>query len=45
VATIGLEDLVIVETDDALLICPQEMSQDVRKVVALLRAQGREDLL
>lgn len=45
VATIGLHDLVIVETEDALLICPQDMCQDVRKVVALLCAQGREDLL
>jgi mannose-1-phosphate guanylyltransferase len=45
VATIGVESLVIVETEDALLICPQDMCQDVRKVVALLRAQGREDLL
>jgi mannose-1-phosphate guanylyltransferase len=45
VATIGLQDMVIVETEDALLICPQDMCQDVRKVVTLLRAQGREDLL
>jgi mannose-1-phosphate guanylyltransferase len=45
VATIGLQDMVVVETEDALLICPQDMCQDVRKVVALLRAQGREDLL
>jgi mannose-1-phosphate guanylyltransferase len=45
VATIGLEDLVIVETDDALLICPKAMSQDVRKIVAYLRAQDRQDLL
>lgn len=45
VATIGLENMVVVETDDALLICPQDMCQDVRKVVALLREQGRADLL
>jgi mannose-1-phosphate guanylyltransferase len=45
VATIGLQDLVIIETEDALLICPQDMCQDVRKVVALLREQGRNDLL
>jgi mannose-1-phosphate guanylyltransferase len=45
VATIGLQDLVIVETEDALLICPQDLCQDVRKVVALLREQGRDDLL
>jgi mannose-1-phosphate guanylyltransferase len=45
VATIGLEDMVVVETEDALLICPQDMCQDVRKVVAFLRAQNRDDLL
>jgi len=45
VATIGLQDLIIVETEDALLVCPQDRSQDVRKVVDLLRARGREDLL
>ena len=45
VATIGLQDLIVVETHDALLICTQDRCQDVRKVVDLLRAQGREDLL
>jgi mannose-1-phosphate guanylyltransferase len=45
VAAIGLQDMVVVETDDALLICPQDMCQDVRKVVAWLREQGRDDLL
>jgi mannose-1-phosphate guanylyltransferase len=45
VATIGLEEMVIIETDDALLICPQDMCQDVRKIVSLLRTQGRDDLL
>jgi hypothetical protein len=37
--------MVVVETEDALLICPQDMCQDVRKVVALLREQGRNELL
>jgi mannose-1-phosphate guanylyltransferase len=45
VATIGLRDMVVIETDDALLICPKERSQDVRQVVDLLRERGREDLL
>ena len=45
VATIGLEDLIIVETDDALLICPRDRSQDVRDIVDALRAAKREDLL
>jgi mannose-1-phosphate guanylyltransferase len=45
VATIGLQGLIIVETDDALLICSQDRCQDVRKIVDMLRDQGKEDLL
>lgn len=45
VASIGIEGLIVVETDDALLICTQERCQDVRKIVDVLRKQGREDLL
>jgi mannose-1-phosphate guanylyltransferase len=45
VAVIGLQGLVVIETDDVLLICPRNRSQDVRQVVDLLRARGRDDLL
>jgi mannose-1-phosphate guanylyltransferase len=45
VATIGLNDLVVIETDDVLLICPKERDQDVRKLVELLEREGRHDLL
>ena len=45
VATIGLTDLVVVETDDVLLICPKERDQDVRKLVELLEREGRQDLI
>lgn len=45
IATIGLEGLVIVDTEDALLICTKEREQDVRAMVKLLEARGREDLL
>jgi mannose-1-phosphate guanylyltransferase len=45
VATIGLTDLVVIETDDVLLICPKERDQDVRKLVELLEREGRHDLL
>ena len=45
VATIGLEGLVVVDTKDALLICTKEREQDVRAMVKLLEAQGRDDLL
>ena len=45
VALVGVKDLVVVETDDALLITTRERSQDVGKVVAELKQAGREDLI
>jgi len=45
VAAVGLEDLIVVETENALLICPRTRSQDVRRIVEALRADGRQDLL
>ncbi len=36
VATIGVQDLVIVDTPDALLVCPKDRAQDVKKVVEAL---------
>jgi mannose-1-phosphate guanylyltransferase len=37
IATIGLEDMIIVDTEDALLVVPRSRAQDVRKVVEALR--------
>jgi len=45
VAAIGVKDLVVVETPDALLICPRDRAQDVAKVVKQLEQQKRKDLL
>ncbi len=45
IATIGLEDMIIVDTDDALLICPLDREQDVREMVRQLREMGRRDVL
>jgi len=44
VALIGVEDLVVVDTQDALLITRPDRAQDVKKVVEMLIAQGRSDL-
>ena len=33
VAAIGVHDLVLVETDDAILLCPRDRAQDVGKIV------------
>jgi mannose-1-phosphate guanylyltransferase len=40
VATVGVKDLIVVATTDALLVCPVERAQDVRHVVDQLAAQG-----
>jgi mannose-1-phosphate guanylyltransferase len=45
VALVGVEDLIIVETTDALLICKRGASQDVRKVVDRLEREKRRELL
>jgi mannose-1-phosphate guanylyltransferase len=45
VALVGVEDLVVVATPDAVLVCPRDRAQDVRKVVDRLKEQGEEDLL
>ncbi|MBQ9695239.1 MAG: mannose-1-phosphate guanylyltransferase [Oscillospiraceae bacterium] len=45
VAVLGLEDLVIVDTPDALLVCDKNSTQDIKKILAALREQKREELL
>ena len=41
VATVGLRDHVVVETKDAVLVAPKDRVQDVKKLVARLKAYGR----
>ncbi len=45
IATVGVQDLIIVDTDDALLVTTPEASQQVRDVVRRLREQGRDEML
>ena len=45
VALVGLEDVIVVDTDDALLICRRGESQAVKQVVDALEARGEQDLL
>ena len=45
VALVGVEDFVVVDTADALLICPRERAQDVRRVVERLKAEKKDKLL
>jgi hypothetical protein len=45
VALVGVEDLVVVETADAVFICPRDRAQDVKLIVSQLQAEGRSELL
>jgi len=45
VAVVGVKDLIIVETADALLICKKGRSQDVKKVVDALEAAKKKEYL
>jgi mannose-1-phosphate guanylyltransferase len=45
VATIGLDDVIVVNTESAVLVCPREREQDVREMVRLLREMDRKDVL
>jgi mannose-1-phosphate guanylyltransferase len=43
--TIGIEDLVVVDTPDVLMICKKDRAQDVRKVVEMLRDSDQKAYL
>jgi mannose-1-phosphate guanylyltransferase len=45
IAAIGLQDMIIVDTPDALLICPKDRAQDVRDVVKRLTDEGKQEYL
>ena len=45
IAVVGLENLVIVDTDDATLICAKDSTQDVKKVIDNLRICNRSELM
>lgn len=44
VAVIGVDDMVIVETEDAVLVTPKSRSQDVRAIVAELESRPRPEI-
>lgn len=44
IATIGVDDMIIIDTEDALLICPQGRAQDVKEIVEKLKVDKEEYL-
>jgi mannose-1-phosphate guanylyltransferase len=45
VAVMGVHDLVIVDTQDVLMICSREREQDVKVLVEVLEQTGQENLI
>lgn len=45
ISTVGVENLIIVETDDSILVCDKNRAQDVKLIVERLEAAGRKELL
>lgn len=45
VTTIGVEDLIVVETQDSILICDMKQSQNVKKLVELLKSKNRSEII
>lgn len=45
IATVGIDGLVIVETDDVIMVCPKDKAQDVKLIVDELTDKGMKDFL
>lgn len=45
ISVVGLDDIVVVDTPDALLVTTRDRAQDVKQVVNRLRQDGRADLI
>jgi mannose-1-phosphate guanylyltransferase len=45
IATIGLEDMIVVDAGDAVLVCPMKREQEVRDIVHRLDREGMNDYL
>ena len=44
VTAVGVQDLVVIDTPDALLVCPKSMSQDVKEIVESLKQRKRREI-
>jgi len=45
IATIGIDNMIIASTKDAILICPRDRAQDIKTLVEKLKVNGHGDLL
>lgn len=45
IAVVGTEDIIIVDTDDAVLVCSKNSTQDVKKIITRLKENNRTELI
>lgn len=45
IATIGLEDVIVVDTDDTVLVCSKNSTQDIKKIIEHLKDNSRTELI
>ncbi|MFZ5641822.1 MAG: mannose-1-phosphate guanylyltransferase [Bacillota bacterium] len=45
IAAVGVEDLVVIDTDDVMFICKKEKAQDIKKLLEKMRAEGFQKYL
>ena len=45
IAAVGLEDLIVVDTEDATLICDKDHAGEIKKILEELRNRGMEQYL
>jgi mannose-1-phosphate guanylyltransferase len=43
VATLGVADLIVVDTEDAVLVCARDRAQDIKKLTEVLKQRGQTD--
>lgn len=45
IAAVGVKDMIIVDTEDAVLVCSKNSTQNVKKIIAQLKEQNRSELI
>ena len=45
ISAVGVDNLVVVETEDAVMVCRKDKAQDVKMIVDRLQMNGREEFL
>jgi mannose-1-phosphate guanylyltransferase len=45
IATVGLNNIIVVDTDDAILVCPKDRAQEVKRLVDALKQNNKHKYL